>query len=216
MNDDCRRHLQWNINDIYNGLGVFIQAFPSDATEQDPDSYKTAIEALSPGDAVTVFASDPIHHPIALYAIQRGIHVLNTLPDTNNFEPHRESLAETRKHSAFMYVEHHKRFDPAYADARCQTSCQNTAWRLQLLLLVHVATKITAQAICSLGWWRVWHILLLQLASYWYQRINDARPQTREGDSIWRQRHRSRAGLWSRNWRHYNPACRLDEHQRSA
>jgi D-galacturonate reductase len=31
---------------------------------------------------------------------------------------HQELIAEAQKHNVFIYVEHHKRFDPAYADAR--------------------------------------------------------------------------------------------------
>ena len=65
---------------MYNGLDVSFASYPSDNTARDPDAYKVAIDALSAGDAITIFTPDPTHHPIALYAIRRGIHVLVTKP----------------------------------------------------------------------------------------------------------------------------------------
>jgi D-galacturonate reductase len=110
--------LQKNITDVYNGLDVSFTSYPPDDTERDPDAYKAAIDALSAGDAITIFTPDPTHHPIALYAIRRGIHVLVTKPAVMTVEHHQELMSEARKHNVFVYVEHHKRFDPAYADAR--------------------------------------------------------------------------------------------------
>ncbi|MCQ7061673.1 hypothetical protein MRO53_25015, partial [Escherichia coli] len=68
-------HLTKNITDVYNGLDTSFESFPANDSV-DPDAYKTAIDKLSPGDAITVFTPDPSHYPIALYAIERGIHVL--------------------------------------------------------------------------------------------------------------------------------------------
>jgi D-galacturonate reductase len=109
---------------VYNGLDVSFKSFPSDDTERDADSYKSAIDALSQGDAVTIFTPDPTHHLIALYAIRKGIHVLITKPATKTLEHHQELLAEARKNNVFVYIEHHKRFDPAYADARHRARTQ--------------------------------------------------------------------------------------------
>lgn len=111
-------HLRKNISSVYNQLDVSFESFPSDATARDPDVYKTAIDALSPGDAVTIFTPDSTHFPIALYAIQRSIHVLITKPAVKLLAHHYELLAASRKHNVFVFIEHHKRFDPAYADAR--------------------------------------------------------------------------------------------------
>ena len=97
-----------------------FDSFPSDTTSRDPDAYKAAIDALSPGDAITIFTPDTTHYPIALYAIQRGIHVLITKPATKLLEHHLHLLEESRKKGVFVYVEHHKRFDPAYSDARAK------------------------------------------------------------------------------------------------
>ncbi|KAI4126671.1 MAG: hypothetical protein LQ347_004872 [Umbilicaria vellea] len=33
---------------------------------------------------------------------------------------HQELLAESRKHGVFVFIEHHKRFDPAYSDAKAR------------------------------------------------------------------------------------------------
>lgn len=33
-------------------------------------------------------------------------------------EHHQKLLEEAKKHNVFVYIEHHKRYDPAYADAR--------------------------------------------------------------------------------------------------
>ena len=111
-------HLQKNISAVYNNLDVSFDSFPSDTIARDPDAYKAAIDMLSPGDAVTIFTPDTTHYPIALYAIRRGIHVLITKPAVKLLSDHRDLLSESRKHRVFVFIEHHKRFDPAYADAR--------------------------------------------------------------------------------------------------
>ncbi|OQV03139.1 hypothetical protein CLAIMM_08224 [Cladophialophora immunda] len=111
-----RAHLQKNIAEAYNGLDVSFTSFPAD-DQSDPNAFKTAIDALPPGSAVTVFTPDSTHHEIAKYAIERGHHVLITKPATKLLSHHLDLLALAEKHGVFVYVEHHKRFDPAYADA---------------------------------------------------------------------------------------------------
>ncbi len=89
------------------------------ATEvKDPEAYKQAIDALKPGDAITIFTPDPTHFPIALYAIERGIHVMITKPAVKTLDHHLALIQAARKHNVYVYIEHHKRYDPAYADAR--------------------------------------------------------------------------------------------------
>ncbi|KAI0016227.1 NAD(P)-binding protein [Xylariomycetidae sp. FL0641] len=112
-----RQHLDANISKVYNGLDCSFDSFPSNDTV-DPDAYKAAIDALKPGDAITIFTPDTTHYPIALYAIERGIHVLITKPAVKTVAHHQELLAAAEKHGVYVYVEHHKRYDPAYADAR--------------------------------------------------------------------------------------------------
>ncbi|GKZ31355.1 hypothetical protein AbraIFM66950_011875 [Aspergillus brasiliensis] len=116
-----RAHLQKNISEVYNGLDVSFTSFPADNTS-DPEAYKAAIDALPAGSAITIFTPDPTHYPIALYAIQRKIHVLITKPATKLLSDHLDLLAESRKHNVVVYIEHHKRFDPAYSDARAKAA----------------------------------------------------------------------------------------------
>lgn len=112
-----REHLQKNISQVYNKLDVSFTSYPNDNTS-DPEAYKTAIDALPPRSAITIFTPDTTHYPVAKYAIERGHHVLLTKPATKLLSHHLELLELSRKHNVFVYVEHHKRFDPAYADAK--------------------------------------------------------------------------------------------------
>lgn len=116
-----RQHLQKNITEAYNGLDTDFTSYPAD-TERDPEAYKAAIDALSPGDAITIFTPDSTHYAIALYAIQKGVHVMITKPAVKRLAEHQHLISESRKHGVFVYVEHHKRFDPAYADARLRAT----------------------------------------------------------------------------------------------
>lgn len=112
-----RQHLDTNISKVYNNLDTSFDSFPANDAK-DPDAYKAAIDALSPGDAITIFTPDTTHYPIALYAIERGIHVLITKPAVKTLEHHQELIEAAKKKNVFVFIEHHKRFDPAYADAR--------------------------------------------------------------------------------------------------
>jgi D-galacturonate reductase len=112
-----REHLTKNITEFYNGLDTSFESFPAN-DQRDPEAYKTAIDALSPGDAITIFTPDPTHYPIALYAIERKIHVMITKPAVKLLSEHQHLIEEAKKNNVFVYIEHHKRFDPAYADAR--------------------------------------------------------------------------------------------------
>lgn len=110
-------HLNNNITKAYNGLDTSFESYPANDTK-DADAYKAAIDRLKPGDAITVFTPDPSHHPIALYAIERGIHVLLTKPAVKQLDHHQELIRRAREKGVYVFVEHHKRFDPAYSDAR--------------------------------------------------------------------------------------------------
>ncbi|GAB1314272.1 hypothetical protein MFIFM68171_04482 [Madurella fahalii] len=111
-----REHLHKNITLAYN-LDTSFDSYPADDAK-DPDAYKAAIDALKPGDAITIFTPDTTHYPIALYAIERGIHVMITKPAVKLLEHHLALLEAAEKHGVYVYIEHHKRYDPAYADAR--------------------------------------------------------------------------------------------------
>ncbi|KAL9087454.1 MAG: hypothetical protein Q9159_003591 [Coniocarpon cinnabarinum] len=117
-----RAHLQKNISNVYNGLDTSFDSFPPDSVARDIEAYKKAIDSLNPGDACTIFSPDPTHYPIALYAIERGVHVLLTKPATKLLAHHIDLLVKARERNVLVFVEHHKRFDPAYADARFRAS----------------------------------------------------------------------------------------------
>jgi D-galacturonate reductase len=103
----------------YNNLDTSFESYPADDAK-DPDAYKTAIDALSPGDAITIFTPDTTHYPIALYAIERGIHVMITKPAVKTLEHHLALLEAAEKKGVYVYIEHHKRYDPAYWDAKAR------------------------------------------------------------------------------------------------
>ncbi|KAI1103522.1 NAD(P)-binding protein [Jackrogersella minutella] len=112
-----RQHLETNISKAYNGLDCSFDSYPANDVK-DPDAYKVAIDALKPGDAITIFTPDTTHFPIALYAIERGIHVLITKPAVKTLDHHQALVEAAKKHNVYVYIEHHKRYDPAYADAK--------------------------------------------------------------------------------------------------
>ncbi|PFH56295.1 hypothetical protein XA68_16766 [Ophiocordyceps unilateralis] len=114
-----REHLDHNIRRVYNNLDTSFHSFPAD-NQRDASAYKTAIDRLQPGDAITIFTPDPTHLPIALYAIDRGVHVLMTKPAVQRLQDHQELLRRARRKKVHVFVEHHKRFDPVYADARAR------------------------------------------------------------------------------------------------
>ena len=55
-----------------------------------------------------------------MYAIERGIHVLVTKPATQLLSHHNELIEAAKKHNVVCFVEHHKRFDPVYSDAKAR------------------------------------------------------------------------------------------------
>lgn len=82
---------------------------------------------MSAGDAVIIFTPDSkliitpgrrhalilrilgTHYSIAIYAIERGIHVLVTKPATQLLAHHNALIAAAKKHNVVCFVEHHKR-----------------------------------------------------------------------------------------------------------
>ncbi|KAG9314514.1 hypothetical protein JVU11DRAFT_5311 [Chiua virens] len=115
-----RQHLQQNIANVYKDMDTSFEEFPKEG-KINPDAYKNAIDSMSPGDAVVVFTPDSTHYPMCLYAIERGIHVLVTKPATQLLSHHIDLIEAARKHNVVCFVEHHKRFDPVYSDAKART-----------------------------------------------------------------------------------------------
>ncbi|KAF9511681.1 hypothetical protein BS47DRAFT_1372984 [Hydnum rufescens UP504] len=135
-----REHLEDKIGKVYKDLDLTYVFYPRDPPlppllgswlssrsrftqypevgKVDPEAYKTAIDALKPGDAVIIFTPDSTHYPIALYALERKMHVLITKPATQKLAHHQHLIQVAEQNHVVCWVEHHKRFDPAYADAK--------------------------------------------------------------------------------------------------
>jgi len=69
---------------------------------------------------------------IALYAIERGHHVLVTKPATQTLADHTDLIKAAEKHGVYVCVEMHKRFDPTYADGKQKVSFGVRSARLLL------------------------------------------------------------------------------------
>ncbi|KAF7310663.1 GFO-IDH-MocA domain-containing protein [Mycena chlorophos] len=153
-----RQHLAENIGAVYKDMDLSFDEYP-EAGKVDADAYKTAIDKLAPGSAVIIFTPDPTHYPIALYAIERKLHVLVTKPATQLLSHHVElieaclspsqlagsnSLTKAaKKHNVVCFVEHHKRFDPVYSDAKARAQTLGefnffSAWMSQPKLQLEV------------------------------------------------------------------------------
>jgi D-galacturonate reductase len=101
----------------YKGLDLTMATYPPDG-KVDGEAYKAAIDSLSRGDAITIFTPDDTHFEIAMYAIQRGVHVMLTKPPVMTVAAHKTLLEAAREKNVLVQVEYHKRFDPIYSDAR--------------------------------------------------------------------------------------------------
>ncbi|KZT06882.1 NAD-P-binding protein [Laetiporus sulphureus 93-53] len=116
-----RKHLQENIAEVYKDMDISFDSYPEGPTV-NAEAYKIAVDKMSPGDAVIIFTPDNTHYPIALYAIERGIHVLVTKPAVQILAHHIALVAAAKKHNVICFVEHHKRFDPVYSDAKAKAA----------------------------------------------------------------------------------------------
>lgn len=116
---EIRTHLQDKIGNAYKDLDVSFKSYPDD-NSVDAEAYKKAIDDRKPGDAVIIFTPDSTHYPIALYAIEKGLHVLVTKPATQLLQHHQHLIDAARAKGVVCFVEHHKRFDPVYSDARAR------------------------------------------------------------------------------------------------
>ena len=118
-NQEIRDHLKANIGDVYKNMDVHLDAmFPGDGVDRDLNAFRNAIDLMNAGDAVTIFTPDDTHYEMALYAIQRKLHVLIAKPAVQLLQHHDHLMAEAQKNGVLVVVEFHKRFDPIYADAR--------------------------------------------------------------------------------------------------
>ena len=113
-----REHLETAIASRYNGLSTAFTSFPADTVSRDPRAYVTALDALSPGDCVTIFTPDDSHFEIAEAALQRGLHALIAKPLVQKTHHHQKLMSLAGEKNLLCAMEVHKRWDPIYADAR--------------------------------------------------------------------------------------------------
>lgn len=113
-----RRHLHEAIGRAYKDIDTSFQSYPSDDVRGDPQAYLAAMDALEPGDMVTVFTPDDTHFAIAMEAVDRGLHVLVAKPLVKTLEEHLTLADAARRNGVLVAMEVHKRWDPIYADAR--------------------------------------------------------------------------------------------------
>lgn len=112
-----KEHFKKNIEAHYREMDTSYQGWPREGVK-DREAYRPAIDALRPGDAITIFTPDSTHFAIAEYALRRKIHVLVTKPAVQKLRDHIKLVQIAAEEGVLCYVEHHKRFDPAYFDAR--------------------------------------------------------------------------------------------------
>ncbi|CAI5948541.1 unnamed protein product [Closterium sp. NIES-64] len=113
-----RETLQRKIADVYRDMDVTLETYPPDDVQEDEAAYLAAMARMHPGDMVTIFTPDNTHYPIALAAIQHGLHVLVAKPAVKTLQHHHHLVQAAEEKGVLVAVEFHKRFDPIYTDAR--------------------------------------------------------------------------------------------------
>ncbi|TWU31211.1 putative oxidoreductase YdgJ [Novipirellula artificiosorum] len=113
-----RQHLHDAIETTYRDMNVDVLTFPADHVECDPAAYLAAMDTLSPGDFVTLFTPDDLHFPIAIEAVNRGLHVLIAKPLVKLLSEHLQLIVAAEANNVVVALEVHKRWDPIYRDAR--------------------------------------------------------------------------------------------------
>ena len=113
-----REHLQRCVAGTFRDMEVDFESFPADDVASDADSYLTALDALDPGDFVTVFTPDDTHFRIAMAAVERGLHALVAKPLVQTLNDHLALNEAAELHDVLVVKEVHKRWDPIYTDAR--------------------------------------------------------------------------------------------------
>jgi len=74
-----------------------------------PSLRQTVCVNAHPGTPYNQVQCTGTHFSIAIYAIERGIHVLVTKPATQLLSHHNALIAAAKKHNVVCFVEHHKR-----------------------------------------------------------------------------------------------------------
>lgn len=77
-----------------------------------PD-YKQMIEKEDL-DAVAIVTPDYLHRDIAVYSAEKGLHVLCQKPVATSEKEGRQMIEAAKRNDVMLYVDFHKRFDPAH------------------------------------------------------------------------------------------------------
>lgn len=85
-------------------MNCSFNPYPGLGEPRNPDAYKAAIDALGEGSAITIFTPDSTHHAIALYAIQKKVHVLVTKPVTQKLADHIDLVQAAEKAGVYLSV----------------------------------------------------------------------------------------------------------------
>jgi D-galacturonate reductase len=112
-----RTHMQKCIGDVYKGMDLSCETFPSDE-QVDPKAYEGAVQSFKAGDVAVIFTPDDTHYDIAMECVKRGMHVMVTKPIVKSLEDHQKLAKVAAEKGVLIGVEVHKRLDPFYADAR--------------------------------------------------------------------------------------------------
>eukprot|EP01067_Filipodium_phascolosomae_P000793 Filipodium_phascolosomae@DN1575_c0_g1_i1.p1 len=144
-----REHIKKEISDVYKGMmsPLNIRTWPSDDCEWDRTAYKTAMEWLNPGDAVTVFTPDDTHLEIALHAISKRLHVLLAKPSVHSVKDLWRLVEASNEAGVVVAVDYHKRWDPIYQDA---------VQRIRTLGDLNFFSSYMSQPHCQLDTFRSW------------------------------------------------------------
>jgi D-galacturonate reductase len=109
--------MQSNIGDVYGGMDLTCETFPSD-NEVNPKAYVDGSKSFKAGDVAVIFTPDDTHFDIAMECINNGMHVMVTKPIVQTLEDHQKLAKAAAEKGVLVAVEVHKRLDPFYADAR--------------------------------------------------------------------------------------------------
>lgn len=110
------------------------------------------------------------HFPIAIYAIERGIHVLVTKPATQLLSHHNALIAAAKKHNVVCFVEHHKRWTFRFQRSHdnhifsfSEASTQCTATPRPVLQLWASSTSLTHGWVSPKANWRLFVLGLAKI-----------------------------------------------------
>lgn len=95
---------------MYKGLDLDFRGFP-EGNVRNAEAYKEALRVLPKGSAVIIFTPDSTHYPIAVEALNLGLHVMVTKPATQKLEDHQALIDLAASKGLVCWVEHHKRYE---------------------------------------------------------------------------------------------------------